>query len=429
MPFYFIIFLILISHTSLAKQNSQSSDLKYAPLKLFAESLNLIEKYHPSSKKRSSLIASSIRGMLFDLDPYSHFLTQEELMSFNEDKEEEYIGLGIEILMKDKKWTVTSVYKNTNNSKKMQVGDVITHVNNKNIENLSFDSVQTLFKGVVGSHKQITIKRKNHEKPIQVQLEISNNQIPSVEVVPINSDFIYARIFSFKKSSYYDFKKALRIQRCPSSPHWKQCSLIKKGLILDLRENSGGLIDPALIIADLFIPEGLMVSIRSKDPSFSKKFRAKELGSLKDFPILVLIDQRSASASELVAAALVENKRALIAGERSFGKGSIQTIFHFKKGGALKLTVAHYFTPKGNKIEGQGIQPDILLNPGVRLLSKKNRIKIKNYQTYLRQINPIQSLQKTGVHSTKNSFKKWNRMKKNDKTLNQAEQLIRAMTL
>lgn len=408
---------------------------KYASLKMFAESLNLIEKYHPSLKDRGRLISSSIRGMLFDLDPYSNFMSKKESEKIKEDMKDKYDGVGIEVLSKNQKIIITSVYKDTSAyENKVQVGDVITHIDQKSIENLPYDLVVDQLQGSIGDQKKITVQRSGRRKSLTFSLQIQKNTIPSVISAPLDENFFYIKILSFTESTYHDLKKALEVKKCSHTTTWQNCSVVKKGLIIDLRDNSGGLIDSALLIADLFLNEGLLVSIRGPEKKISKTYQAKPLGAILSFPILILINKNTASASELLSGALGDHKRALLAGEKSFGKGSIQTIFNLDGGHSLKLTVASYFTPSGRVIHNKGISPHIKLNfKRSAALSRKYKKQITNYKDHLTQMiskfdyikddKEIDANPASAVINTQ-----WDQIKNTDVILKQAEKIIRLMS-
>ena len=339
--------LLLFSHKIFCETADEEDP--YTPLKTFAESLHLIEKHYPQKTKRSQLVSGAVKGMLFELDPYSHFMTREEFKAFQKQNKSHYGGLGIEIAFQNQKIFVTSVFENSPAFKKgIQAGDILTHVKGASVERLSFDTAVQKIRGKIGDKISLQVLRKGRKKTFSLMFE--HIRVPSVRGMKISDHFFYIRILSFRDSTFKDLKKILK----------QEFQKQEKGLLIDIRQNAGGLVDQALLSADLFISSGILTSIQSRDPKKNKIFQAKSLGTLSlKFPIVVLMDQFSASASEIFASALQDHKRAVLFGENSFGKGSIQSVFDIESYGVLKLTVAHYYSPKGRAIEKKGLQPDI----------------------------------------------------------------------
>ncbi len=340
----------------------QSSEDPYTPLKTFAESLHLIEKHYPKKVKRDQLISGAIKGMLFELDPYSHFMTYEEAKVFQRQSKSRYGGIGIEVAFQKQKIIVTSVFKDSPAFKAgVQVGDIITHIKGQSIEKLSFDTAAQKMRGKIGETMTLQVLREDQKKSFSLTLK--KVRIPSIIGIKISKNFFYVRILSFRDSTFKDLKKILK----------KEFQNIPKGLLIDIRQNSGGIVDQALLSADLFVSEGLLIVIRSRNSDQKRTFRAKKLGTFPStFPIVVLMDRYSASASEIFASALQDNRRAVLLGEKSFGKGSIQSVFDVEPHGTLKLTVAHYYSPQGRVIEQKGIEPDI-------------KIPLENYRSVIKK--------------------------------------------
>ena len=358
-----ILFVLIIF--SVHKSFCETSDEDpYTPLKTFAESLHLIEKHYPKKVQRDQLISGAIKGMLFELDPYSHFMTKEEAKSFQKQSKSRYGGLGIEVAFQRQKIIVTSVFENSPAFKAgIHAGDIITHVGENSVEKLSFDTAVQKIGGKIGEKISLQVLRKGQKKNFSLTFE--RIRVPSILGMKISKNFFYIRILSFRDSTFKDLKKFLKKE------FQSQDEL--KGLLIDIRQNAGGIVDQALLSADLFISAGVLTVIQSRDPVKSKTFQAKELGTLPStFPLVVLMDRYSASASEIFASALQDNKRAVLVGEKSFGKGSIQSVFDIEPHGTLKLTVAHYYSPEGRVIEQKGIQPDI-------------KIPLKNYHSVIKK--------------------------------------------
>lgn len=379
-----IIFLLIFfsAQKSLCEKFNEDP---YAPLKTFAESLHLIEKHYPKKIKRDQLISGAIKGMLFELDPYSHFMTKEEAKTFQRQSQSRYAGMGVEVAFQKQKIIVTSIFKNSPAFKAgLQLGDVITHVRGQAIEKFSFDIATQKLRGKIGEKISLQILREGKEKHFSITFK--RVHVPSVVGMKISKHFFYVRILSFRDSTFRDLKKVLK----------KEFRNTPKGLLIDIRQNSGGIVDQALLSADLFVSKGLLSVIRSRSPDQNKTFRAKQLGTFPShFPIVVLMDQYSASASEIFASALQDNQRAVLVGEKSFGKGSIQSVFDIEPHGTVKLTVAHYYSPQGKEIEQKGVQPDV-------------KIPLKNYHLVIEAFKKkFQSIPKDDQKNPK-----WTQMEK-----------------
>ncbi len=357
----FILFFFLIQK-SFCEEPHQDA---YTPLKVFAESLHLIEKHYPKKVRRRQLISGAIKGMLFELDPYSHFMTKKEAKDFRRQSQSRYGGIGIEAAFQKQKIVVTSVFEGSPAfTAGIQAGDILTHVRGEPLEKLSFDTAVQKIKGKIG--KKITLQVLRNGKRKQFSMPFKRIRIASVKGVKISDHFFYVRILSFRDSAFRDLKKILK----------KEFQKGPKGLLIDVRKNSGGIVDQALLSADLFISSGILTMIQSRRTEQNKIFRAKQIGTLQTkFPLVILMDRYSASASEIFASALQDNQRAVLFGENSFGKGSIQSVFDIEPYGTLKLTVAHYYSPEGRIIERKGIEPDI------KIPLKENRSAIAKFKS------------------------------------------------
>lgn len=389
------VLLLLILFSIQKSLCEPSNEDLYTPLKTFAESLHLIEKHYPKKVKRDQMISGAIKGMLFELDPYSHFMTKESAETFQRQSKSHYGGLGIEVVFQQKNIIVTSVFERSPAFKAgVQAGDILTHVRGQSLEQISFDTAVHKIRGKIGEQISLQVLRKNQKKKFSLTFE--RIRIPSIMGMKISKNFIYVRILSFRDSAFKDLKKFLKKEL--------QDKKNPKGLLIDVRQNSGGIVEQALLSADLFISAGILTVIQSRIPEQNKTFQAKELGTLPSgFPIVVLMDQYSASASEIFASALQDHKRAVLTGAKSFGKGSIQSVFDVEPHGTLKLTVAHYHSPKGQVIEQKGIQPDI-------------KIPLKNYHSVVKKFKKI--FQSVSTDDQKNP--KWIQMGKKDLHLKDA---------
>ena len=350
--------ILIFSLWTQAQENS-----RYKPLKTFVQSLNLIEENHPQTVKRSKIIDGAIQGMLFELDPYSSLLNYQETQDFNQQNSNSRDSIGISVAFNPKKeLIVLSVIPQSEAFKKgVQPGDQITHIQKQSILNQSFESIRSYLTNKKNKSIKLKIKRKKISQPLIFDIPLSRIKAPSVRGQKINDYFFYVQIFSFKKTTFQEFKDILRVQPCFLKKLYPLCSKVQQGLLLDLRQNPGGIVDQSLMIADLFLSQGVLTTIKGRKKEYTQTFNAKKIGTLKHFPVVVLIDQYSASASEILASALKENHRALVVGEKSFGKGAVQNLFPIDKEYTLKLTVSYYHTPQGHRIEQIGLSPHINL--------------------------------------------------------------------
>ena len=413
--FFLFLFFFLGATESLTEIEVQKKESAYGPLKTFAQSLNLIEENHPQKQDRQKLIEGAIRGMLFDVDPYADLMNPEKTQNFYKQNQKVAQGFGFSISFKDQKIIVTSVFKGSSAHKnKMQVGDRLTHIQGQSVESLSYDEVLRR----IQKNPSLKLRVSRSKEPmISLTLSRGKFQVPSLFKQKINDHFLYVRIFSFKESSYKDFKKVLRIQR-KGKNHLQ--SRFKGGILLDLRQNSGGMVDQALLMADLFISEGLLIS--TKGQQNPQKFYAKSLGTLQKTPLVILIDEYTASASEILTSALKENEYAFVVGNKSFGKGSIQSFFNLDNGYTLKLTVSEYFSPLGNVIEKKGIEPHLYLGSQDAFteeeIHKINYFKYNFFSQNLLSLEPVQKLEEG-----------WQSLVEQDPLLEKSFEVLQRLTL
>jgi carboxyl-terminal processing protease len=288
--------------------------------------------------------------MTKSLDPFSSFFTPKQYESFRQETEGEFGGVGIEIGMEKGRPVVISPIEGTPAFRAgIKAGDVILEVNGEDTSNMSLIDVVQRIRGKVGTKVQLTIYRKGMEKPMKIELERALIKIESVKWTTLG-DVGYIKLSQFNENVSVQVERALK----------ELASQKVKGVILDLRNDPGGLLSEAVNVADLFLPEGrLVVYTRSRNGETQKYFARRKPVVPDEFPVIVLINKGSASASEIVAGALQDYKRAVILGEKSFGKASVQNIIPLEDGSALKLTVAHYYTPLGRLIHNKGIVPDV----------------------------------------------------------------------
>ena len=318
---------------------------RYSDLELFAQVLNHVEKHYFKPISSKKIIYSAIRGLLRDIDPHSYFFTPENFSQFKNQTKGQAYGLGIELDRREGFLVILSVIKNSSAMKAgLKRGDKLIEVNGEVVKNLTVDEFFQKFKK--RKKYQLKVLRLDHSKPLSVQVFPGKITKNSVDYKSINSESLYIRIFQFTETTFLELNKIFNKNR-------------SKRVLLDLRGNPGGPLEQAIKVADLFLNEGLIVQVKIRGNRELKTFKAKALDTLPFFPLVVLIDEYSASASEVLAGALKDSRRALIVGRKSFGKGSIQSLFPLKKKYGLKLTVGEYKTPLGHSIQNHGVKPHI----------------------------------------------------------------------
>ncbi|MCH2533481.1 MAG: S41 family peptidase [Bdellovibrionales bacterium] len=323
---------------------------RYEDLQLFAKVLNIVQQYYVESVETKKLIDGAIKGMLSELDPHTNYLPKELYKEFQSETNGEFSGLGVEITVQKSVLTVISPIEDTPAWKAgIKAGDKIVKINGESTKGLSLAEAAQRMKGSKGTKITLTIFRDSFDEPKDFVIKRDSVKIKSVKYTDLEDGYAYVRITSFIEDTHKELTKILDKRKDT------------KGLIIDLRRNPGGLLDQAVKISDLFLEEGVIVSTVGRNEKEKEIIYAKKEEKKRDFAVVVLIDEYSASASEIVAGALQDNKRALVMGLRSFGKGSVQSVVKLGDGSALKLTVARYFTPSGKSIQAEGITPDVVV--------------------------------------------------------------------
>lgn len=327
---------------------------RYEKLQIFTKVLNLVQQYYVDDVDTEKLIYGGIKGMLAELDPHTNFLPPEVFKEFETETSGEFGGIGIEITVQNEVLTVISPIEDTPAWEAgIKAGDRIVEIAGESTKGLSLVEAAQKMRGKLGDPVKMSIFRKGFEKPQEFSIKRAKIKIKSVKYIDFQDGYAYVRLTSFIENTFDDLEKAL-------NEHDKKNKGIK-GLVIDLRNNPGGLLDQAIKISDLFLSEGTIVSTIGRNANEKEVVYAKKDGTLPSFPIIVLINEYSASASEILAGALQDNARAAIMGQRSFGKGSVQSVVKLGDGSGLKLTVARYYTPKGVSIQAEGINPDIIV--------------------------------------------------------------------
>lgn len=328
----------------------------YEMLNLFGEVMERAKVSYVEEVSDKKLIESAINGMLVSLDPHSSYLDDQSFKYMNEQTKGKFGGLGIEVTMESGVVKIVSPIDDTPASEAgLKPGDYITNIDGEQVVGMSLNDAVDKMRGKVGTKVKLTIRRIN-EKPFDVVLKREEIKIQSVKSDIKAKNVIYIRITSFTEDTDKMIEKAVK----------KAQNILKndvKGIVLDVRNNPGGLLDQAVGVSDLFLNKGEIVSTRSRNVEDTVKYSAKEGDIAEGLPIVVLVNDGSASASEIVAGALQDHKRAVILGEKTFGKGSVQTIIPLGKYGAMRLTTARYYTPSGRSIQATGIVPDVVVHP------------------------------------------------------------------
>jgi carboxyl-terminal processing protease len=327
----------------------------YRELNLFGDVFERVRADYVEKPDDSKLVESAINGMLAGLDPHSSYMDPKSFRDMQVQTRGEFGGLGIEVTMEDGLVKVVAPIDETPAAKAgVMANDIITHLDNEAVQGLTLNQAVDKMRGPVNTKIKLTIMRKGADKPIEVTIVRDIIRVKSVRWRPQDSDVGYIRVTQFNEQTTDGLKQAITELNT-------QLGADKiKGYVLDLRNNPGGLLDQAISVSDTFLEKGEIVSTRGRNPEETQRFNARPGDLIKNKPLIVLINGGSASASEIVAGALQDHKRATLIGTRSFGKGSVQTIIPLGAGnGALRLTTARYYTPSGRSIQAKGISPDI----------------------------------------------------------------------
>jgi carboxyl-terminal processing protease len=329
----------------------------YEDLKLFTDVFGIIQKEYVEPAKPREMVYGAIKGILETLDPHSAFMPPETYKEMQEETKGRFEGIGAEVTSKDGVLTVVSPIEDTPAYKAgIQAGDQILIIDGTITKNLSLTDGVKLLRGPKGTKVTITIMREGFTKPQEFTLIRDVIPVRSVRHELLEKQYGYIRLSQFQEMTDSDFEKAIKSLETESKGSLK-------GLVLDLRNNPGGLLDQAVKITDRFIDNGLIVSVEGRREEQKMKFFSHSQGTLPHYPLVVLINGGSASASEIVAGAVQDHKRGVLVGTQTFGKGSVQTIFPLREGAGLRLTTARYFTPSGRSIQAKGIVPDIIVKP------------------------------------------------------------------
>ncbi len=346
-----VLTLVMPSSASMAQEKSSET---YRQLNLFGDVFERVRVDYVEEVGDKELIENAINGMLTALDPHSSYLNEQNYRDMQVHTRGEFGGLGIEVTLENGLVKVVSPIDDTPAFRAgVQPGDLITHIDGEQVLGLTLQKAVERMRGPPDTEIRLTIRRNNRE-PFDITLIRAIIRIQSVRSRIERKDIGYVRITSFNEKTSEGLNKAMEKLHAESDGKLK-------GVVLDLRNNPGGLLDQAVAVADAFLDKGEIVSTRSRRPEDSQRFNARPDDLAEGMPMVVLINSGSASASEIVAGALQDHKRAIVMGTTSFGKGSVQTIIPLPGHGAMRLTTARYYTPSGRSIQAKGIDPDIVV--------------------------------------------------------------------
>ena len=340
---------------------SADTEETYDGLKLFTDVIELVQKNYVDEVDTKKAIEAAIQGLMHSLDPHSSLLPPDALKELQIDTQGEFTGIGIHVTMRNNLVTVISPIEGTPAYRAgIKAGDKIIKVDGKPTEDLR-DAVKRM-RGPKGTTVVLTIFRKGKSEPMEFELIRDVIPIYSVKAELLKPGYGYVWITNFRENTTSDLVEALEAMEKADPP--------LKGLVLDLRDNPGGILNQAINVSDLFLEDGEILSIKGREGSHTKIFKAHPNETKREYPIVLLVNGGSASASEIVAGALQDHKRALILGTTSFGKGSVQTVETLRDGYGLKFTIARYYTPSGRSIQAKGVEPDVVVQH--RTLSDNN---------------------------------------------------------
>lgn len=346
---------VALSAAAYAQDSGENDSLPLEELRVFAEIFGRIKANYVEPVADKVLLENAIRGMVSGLDPHSSYLDSDEFKDLQVGTKGEFGGLGIEVGMEDGFVKVISPIDDTPAQRAgILTGDLIVRLDETPVKGLTLNDAVKLMRGKPGTKITLTIVREGEEKPLKFEVVRAVIKVASVKSRLLEGAFGYVRISQFQSHTTDDLMKAIKKLKSEAKSDLK-------GLVLDLRNNPGGVLNTAVSVSDAFLTSGLIVYTKGRDEDSQLQFEAAPDDVLNGAPIVVLVNEGSASASEIVAGALQDHHRAVIMGRQTFGKGSVQTIIPIDQNAAVKLTTARYYTPSGRSIQAEGIKPDIEL--------------------------------------------------------------------
>ncbi|MGL4635580.1 MAG: S41 family peptidase [Beijerinckiaceae bacterium] len=332
----------------------------YRKLNLFGDIFEKVRSDYVEAPNEAKLIESAINGMLTSLDPHSSYMDPKSFSDMRQSTRGEFGGLGIEVTMEDGLIKVVSPIEDTPAAKAgILAGDLITHIDDEQIQGLSLNDAVNKMRGLVNTPVRLKIIRASNKKVEEIRLIRDKIQVRAVRWRKEGDDIVYLKVNTFSEQTFENLKRGIETVVTEIGADKV------KGFIVDMRNNPGGLLDQAVSVSDAFLERGEIVSTRGRDAADTQRYTAKAGDLTKGKPVMVLINGGSASASEIVAGALQDHKRATLIGTRSFGKGSVQTIIPLREQGAVRLTTARYYTPSGRSIQAKGIDPDFKIEQDI----------------------------------------------------------------
>jgi len=358
--------LIAKSDTQPLPSETSTEASRLQSLAKFTKVLSIVEQYNVDALGIDQLIDKSLQGLLSNLDAHSSFLDKKSFDSLKSQTEGEFGGLGITVGMRDNALTVISPIEGTPADKAgIKAGDIIFKINDKATLSMTIDDAVSLMRGTPKTPIDLTIVRKGAGEPLKFHIIREIITVESVYVRTIDDNILYIRVTSFDKKVANDVRTAIK-KHAPKS----------KGIILDLRNNPGGLLDQAVELTDLFVDEGVIVSQKGRNKADDISYSATKKATITNLPLVVLVNEGSASASEIVSGAIQDFKRGIIVGTKTFGKGSVQVVMPITDAEAIKLTIARYYLPSGRTIQAVGVVPDIEVDAG-EIKKRENGFNIK----------------------------------------------------
>ncbi len=350
--------LVSIAQGGFAERSAENNSVEPLPLselRTFVEILNRVKQGYVEDISDEDLLENAIRGMLDGLDPHSAYLSPQQFREISISTSGEFGGLGIEVQMQNGFVRVVAPIDDTPAKRAgIQAGDLIVRINGDAVKGMSLMDAVKVMRGEPGTEITLTVLREGEDGPFKVTIERAIIRVKSVKSRVLEDGFGYVRITQFSSQTGDALEREIQDLKEKTDGQLK-------GIVLDLRNNPGGVLGAAVEVSDAFLNDGNIVSIRGRAPNTDQSFDADAGTLLQGQPMIVLVNEGSASASEIVAGALKDNGRAIIMGRRTFGKGSVQTILPLQSGAALKLTTARYYTPSGDSIQAEGIEPDVTI--------------------------------------------------------------------
>ena len=375
-----IIFVFIVGFLSgdiTASRHAAQANVVFGKLKIFGDVLSVIQGSYVEEPNVDELVQGAIKGMLQTLDPHSSYLTPDMLKQVEVETKGVFGGLGIEIGVKDGILTVIAPIEDTPAARAgLQAGDKIIKIEKESTRDMTVVDAVKKLRGEPGTKVTISIAREGISEPRSYTITRDIIKIKSVKTKAMGDGIAYIKLNQFQQDTNGELEKALQAAQKEKEG--------LKGLVLDLRNNPGGLLDQAVKVADEFVESGLIVYTDGRIESQKYKYFARKEGTYTGFPIVVLVNAGSASASEIVAGALQDHGRAILLGTKTFGKGSVQTILPLEDGSALRLTTARYYTPNGRSIQAKGIEPDIVVTDGREPPDGHPSLREKDIERHLR---------------------------------------------